>query len=157
METDEPQVTRRFTKYVFLDVVGFSKRTAEDQARIVRRLNTIVTESLASHEIDEEDRIVIPTGDGMCIALIGRHPAYDVHLQLALSILKSLHTHNRETPERARRFLVRVGINQNTDILVHDANGRLNVAGAGINDASRVMGSADGNQILVGRAVFDEL
>jgi class 3 adenylate cyclase len=157
METDEPEVTRGFTKYVFLDVVGFSKRTAEDQARIVRHLNTIVTESLASYEIGEEARIVIPTGDGMCIALIGRHPAYDVHLQLALSILKSLHTHNRETPEQARRFLVRVGINQNTDILVHDVNGRLNVAGAGVNDASRVMGSADGNQILVSRAVFDEL
>jgi hypothetical protein len=30
METDEPEVTRRFTKYVFLDVVSFSKRTAED-------------------------------------------------------------------------------------------------------------------------------
>jgi class 3 adenylate cyclase len=157
METGEPEVTRRFTKYVFLDVVGFSKRTAEDQARIVRRLNSIVTESLDEHEVSEEDRIVIPTGDGMCIALIGRHPAYDVHLRLALSIFKSLHSYNRETPERARRFLVRVGINQNTDILVHDVNGRLNVAGAGVNDASRVMGPADGNQILVSRVVFDEL
>lgn len=157
METDAVEVTRRFTKYVFLDVVGFSRRTAEDQARIVRRLNAVVTESLAAHEIPEEDRIVIPTGDGMCIALIGRHPAYDVHLQLALSILTSLHTLNRETPERARRFRVRIGINQNTDVLVHDVNGRLNVAGAGVNDASRVMGRADGNQILVSRAVFDEL
>jgi hypothetical protein len=36
-------------------------------------------------------------------------------------------------------------------------NGRLNVAGAGVNDASCVMGRADGNQILVSRAVFDEL
>jgi len=45
MESDNPEVTRRFTKYVFLDVVGFSKRTAEDQARIVRRLNSIVTAS----------------------------------------------------------------------------------------------------------------
>jgi hypothetical protein len=138
-------------------VVGFSKRTAEDQARIVRRLNSIVTESLAAHEIGEEDRIVVPTGDGMCVALIGRHPSYDVHLQLALGILKTLHAHNLETPEKARRFLVRIGINQNTDILVRDVNGRLNVAGAGVNDASRVMGLADGNQVLVSRVVFEEL
>jgi hypothetical protein len=111
MESDNPAVTRRLTKYVFLDVVGFSKRTAEDQARIVRRLNSIVTESLAAHEIGEEGRIVIPTSDGMCVALIGRHQSYDVHLQVALGILKSLHAHNLETPETARRFLVRIGIN----------------------------------------------
>jgi hypothetical protein len=52
----------------------------------------------------------------MCVALIGRHPSYDVHLRLALGILKSLHDYNWETPVRARRFSVRIGINQNTDI-----------------------------------------
>jgi hypothetical protein len=92
----------------------------------------------------------------MCIALIGLHP-YDVHVQLALGILKSLYNYNKETDEKARRFKIRIGINQNTDILVRDINGRTNVAGAGINDASRVMGRADGNQILVSRSVFDEL
>jgi class 3 adenylate cyclase len=156
MGTDSPEVIRRPAKYIFLDVVQFSMRTAEDQSRIVHRLNSIVRESLGSHGIKEEDRILIPTGDGMCIALIGLHQ-YDVHVRFALSILKSLHNYNAATAKRARQFQIRIGINQNTDILVQDINNRTNIAGAGINDASRVMGQADGNQILVSRAVFDEL
>src|SRR2546423_5698236 len=142
MGTDSPEVIRRPAKYIFLDVVQFSMRTAEDQSRIVHRLNSIVRESLGSHGIKEEDRILIPTGDGMCIALIGLHQ-YDVHVRFALSILKSLHNYNEATAERARRFQIRIGINQNTDILVQDINNRTNIAGAGINDASRVMGQAD--------------
>ncbi len=56
-----------------------------------------------------------------------------------------------------RRFQIRIGINQNIDNLVIDVNGHQNVAGRGINMAQRVMGLADGAQILVGEPVHEIL
>lgn len=143
---------------MFLDVVQFSKRSAEAQSEIVQRLNEVVFQSLNSHKISiEDDSILIPTGDGMCIALISRDLPYDIHIQVAMSILKGLSEYNERTQNESRHLQVRIGINQNTDIVVTDINGRRNIAGAGINIASRIMDKADGGQILVSQAVLHEL
>ena len=126
-------VVRRYAKYIFLDVVGFSKRSAEAQSQIVKALNSIVHAALRQCQVDDQDRILIPTGDGMCIALVNIQLPYDIHIQTALQILKLLSEHNQSTPDASRQFEVRIGINQNTDILVQDVNDRPNIAGAGIN------------------------
>ncbi len=145
-------------KYVFLDIVGFTRnRSVEAQSDIVGYLNGIVKDSLAASQIPEGDRILLPTGDGICIAITSRRLSYDIHVQLALAILKRLHAHNADTENEMRRFEVRIGINANTDNLVTDINGSRNVAGAGINAAQRVMDSADGNQVLVSHAVHETL
>ncbi len=157
MEANKSEVTRRYAKYVFLDVVQFSKRSAEAQSDIVRQLNVIVGHAISTHEVKREDCILIPTGDGMCIALISHELRYDIHIQLALSVIEELTVFNSAVTNETRQFQVRIGINQNTDILVKDINDRLNVAGAGINMAARIMDKADGNQILTSRTVFDEL
>jgi class 3 adenylate cyclase len=157
MQTDTPEVIRRYAKYIFLDVVQFSKRSAEAQSEIVYHLNETVRQSLSKHNVKEEDCILIPTGDGMCIAFIGQDLPYDIHMQVALTILELVDAHNQATEKQSRQFQVRIGINQNTDILVQDINDRRNVAGAGINLAARVMEQADGGQILVSQTVYDEL
>lgn len=158
MESSQGEVTRRYSKYVFLDVVKFSQRSAEAQSEIVARLNEIVRTSLPV-PADELERscIFIPTGDGMCIAFINLELPYDIHIQTALRILKALDKYNYETEDETRKFQIRIGINQNTDILVTDINSRLNVAGAGINMAARIMDKADGGQVLVSGTVYDEL
>jgi class 3 adenylate cyclase len=153
----ESDVVRQYTKYIFLDVVGFSTRSAEAQSEIVKQLNTIVHAALREGGVDGQDRILIPTGDGMCIALVNIQLSYDVHIQTALQILKLLSERNQSTPDASRQFDVRIAVNQNTDILVQDVNDRPNIAGAGINIASRIMDRADGNQILVSQTVHDEL
>ena len=56
-----------------------------------------------------------------------------------------------------RKCSVRFGINEAVDTLITDVNARRNVAGAGINQAQRLMTIADGNQIILGRAAFDSL
>src|SRR5438876_10940737 len=104
-------------------------------------------------------RLFIPTGDGLCIALInteGRY-RYDIHMLVALNILESLEDYNRSQPDEMRRFHVRIGINSNEDNLINDINARPNLAGAGISLASRIMDKADGSQILVGESVFERL
>lgn len=148
-------------KYVFLDVVQFThERNVEAQSDIVNVLNVLVLNSVRKHKVIGDDTsIFIPTGDGLCIALMNTEVKYDydIHMLIALDILVSLLAYNAEQSDEMRKFQVRIGINANEDNLVKDINGRSNLAGAGISLASRIMDKADGSQILVGDAVFDRL
>jgi class 3 adenylate cyclase len=146
-------------KYVFLDIVGFTRdRHVEAQAACVEKLNKIVRIALDSVvDVAPEDRILLPTGDGMCIVLLGRDAPYDIHVQVALAILANLDANNDQTEDEMLRFKVRIGINANEDNLITDINGNPNMAGSGINVAQRVMDSADGNQILVSTRVHETL
>jgi hypothetical protein len=172
-------------KYVFLDVVDFSReRSVESQSYIVESLNRIVRLALSKNQISNDDLLLLPTGDGICIALLNIMEPYDIHLQLALSILEyndKFTGHDldsidesaadgpdvelvliSEEPEYLRKvemrnYRIRIGIESNIDNLVTDINGRENIAGAGINSAQRVMGLADGGQIIVGQSVYNEL
>jgi class 3 adenylate cyclase len=156
-EHDKAEVLRRYAKYIFLDVVKFSSRSAETQSDIIDKLNRIVRYALEDRNVEKEDYLLIPTGDGMCVALINPSMTYDLHMQIALDILKLLDSYNKRTPIKTRQFQVRIGINENTDILVTDINHRRNIAGAGINMASRVMDKADGGQILISQIVYEAL
>jgi class 3 adenylate cyclase len=145
-------------KYLYLDVVGFTReRSVETQAVIVAALNAVVRDALRESEIPERARILLPTGDGMCIALLEGSGPFDVHVRLALSILNLLRLSNEREELPARRFEVRIGLNENVDNVVEDINGNPNVAGAGVNDANRIMMLADGGQVLVGSTVHEHL
>ena len=145
-------------KYIFLDIVGYSyKRTVEAQTDIIAVMNRIVNDSLKSFEIKDKNRILIPTGDGMCIAVLDMTNPFDVHIQLALRILETLDKYNRSQKDEMRKFQVRIGINENTDNMIIDINGNKNVAGAGITEAQRIMDQANAGNILVGRTVYNHL
>jgi class 3 adenylate cyclase len=144
-------------QYVFLDVVGFTKnRSVEAQTEVVATLNAIVSSSLRELEVPSESTVLLPTGDGMAIAMI-ELPGFDLHLRLAVHILGAVAQHNATSSDPMRRFEVRIGINENIDNVVEDINGRRNVAGAGISMAQRVMDNADGGQVLVGATVYETL
>jgi len=145
-------------KYVFLDVVGFTvDRSVEAQADIVSALNDIVRASVFDTSIPLDRVIFLPTGDGLCIALLDIDDPYDVHIRLATRIVDLVEQHNANTFSTPRKFLVRIGVNANIDNVVIDINDRNNLAGAGVNFAARVMSLADGNQILVSSAVYEVL
>lgn len=145
-------------KHIFLDVVSFThKRSVEAQSEIVHNLNRIVETSLDELSIDREKIIFLPTGDGICIALLNIEEPYDVHVEVATGIIRGVHRHSQVERDEMRRFSVRIGINANIDNIVTDINKRKNLAGAGINMAARIMNTADGNQIIVGESVFDTL
>lgn len=145
-------VEARSIRYLFLDVVEYTQqRSVEAQVDIVGILNKIVLESVAEYRTAEGEIILLPTGDGMGVALIDDTLEYDVHVLLALSILKSVEAHNLSIDDKMRQFGIRVGVNQNVDNIVIDINGARNVAGAGINMAQRVMSVADSSQLMVGQ------
>jgi len=155
-------------KYIFLDIISFTNnRSVEAQADLIGYLNSVVTKTLEKHNLatDQDNilpkshgqSILIPTGDGICIALIDVGDDYDIHLQVAIDILALIYKHNSETSDEMRKFEVRIGLNENVDNLVTDINGNQNVAGMGINMAQRTMSQADGSQILVSRATYETL
>lgn len=122
-------------QYVFLDVVGFTRnRSVEAQSEVVAKLNEIVVLTLQGLNIPIDQTVLIPTGDGIAIALIGL-TGFDIHLQIALEILSLISKHNSATTDKMRRFEVRIGINENIDNILTDINGKRNVAGAGISMA----------------------
>ncbi len=144
-------------KYVFLDVVGFTKnRSVEAQSEVVDRLNNVVRQALAILSSHRDKIILLPTGDGVAIALIDL-PVFDAHLALAVQILSGVSEANETAPDEMRKFAVRIGINENVDNLIVDVNGQRNVAGNGISMAQRIMDQADGGQILAGQAVYERL
>lgn len=145
-------------KYVFMDIVRFThNRTIEAQSDIISSLNEIVVRTLKRFSIRENKRFLLPTGDGICIALLNVEIPYDIHVLIAVSILQEVKRHNQSQKDERRQFEVRIGINANTDNIITDINGHENVAGAGINVAQRVMSMADGNQVLLSAAVYDTL
>jgi hypothetical protein len=143
-------------KYIFLDVVNYTLgRSVEAQCEIIATLNEIVKTSV--REIPSDNIILIPAGDGICVALLNIETPYDIHLQVALSIIKSIDDYSKNNVDPMRRFKVRIGINSNIDNIVTDINGNKNLAGAGINIASRIMDCADGSQILVSESVYETM
>jgi len=144
-------------KYVFLDVVGYSKHTVEAQCYIIRTLNRIVKGAVNRFHISDNSVIFVPTGDGVCICLLGVTLPYDIHVTIAKEILRRCKVSNDRVKENWKRFEVRIGINQSDDNVVTDINGYRNVTGAGINNARRIMDLADGSQILVSGSVYDNL
>jgi class 3 adenylate cyclase len=144
-------------QYVFLDVVGFThNRSVEAQSDIISALNTIVKESLVALKFEPQGVVLIPTGDGIAIALINPM-GFDGHLCLALTIIEAVARHNDTAANSMRRFGVRIGVNENIDNVILDVNARTNVAGTGISMAQRIMDKADGGQILVGQSVYETL
>ncbi|HEY4273573.1 MAG TPA: lysozyme inhibitor LprI family protein [Candidatus Udaeobacter sp.] len=142
----------RHVKYAFADVVGFSvNRTIEAQVEIVAALNQAFLTAAQSQEV-----IFLPTGDGICASIVGVNASADAHLQLALDVLKLMNQWTEQVAEN-RKCKIRFGVNEAVDTLITDINDRRNVAGAGINQAQRIMSIADGNQIILGRGAFDSL
>lgn len=145
-------------KHIFIDIVNYThNRSVEAQSDLIKYLNKFVLKSMEDERISPEQKIFIPTGDGMCITLLNVSVPFDIHIRLSLGILEKIHKHNNLMVDEMRKFEIRIGINENTDNLIIDINDNKNISGAGINYASRIEGQGDSGQILVGNAVFDKL
>src|SRR5205814_2001779 len=118
--------------------------------------NAIVNE-VVSAAVSQESMIFLPTGDGLCIALIDPALPYDIHVRIALGIIGKIEEHNVNASDETRKFQIRMGLSENFDNLITDINANQNVAGAGINTAQRVMDTADAGQLLVSATVYELL
>lgn len=154
---------------VFVDVESYTRRTARIQQEIVGELTKCLGIALTKstkkfksfqpqhQKIDFRGGIVkIPTGDGAAIAFSYTGHPY-IHLIFALSLLEEIEKSNSRQDSDENRFHVRIGIADDKGIIYKDINGNFNLAGRAINMASRVMGIADADQIMLTNLAYDNL
>jgi class 3 adenylate cyclase len=147
MPTD---VTSRFRigHVLFIDVVGYSKLLVNEQTRLVRRLNELVQGTEQVRLASKKNKLLrVATGDGM--ALVFRDSP-ESPVQCALELSRAL---NKEAPP----IPVRMGIHSGLLNEVMDVNNRMNVTGAGINIAQRIMDCGDAGHILLSKHVAEDL
>jgi TolB-like protein/class 3 adenylate cyclase/Tfp pilus assembly protein PilF len=132
---------------LLIDVVGYSKLLVNEQIDLLDELNRLVRSTASFQAAESNNKLIrVPTGDGMALIFF-RSP--EEPARCAIEISEALKTH----PDIQLRMGVHSGpINQVTDV-----NDRLNVAGAGINVAQRVMDCADAGHILLTKHVADDL
>ncbi len=129
---------------VFVDIVGYSKKTTAKQLAMKEWFNGIISQCL--HHVSPADRIILYTGDGAALCFLGDpEEALFVANSLRVAICES------DYPE----IELRIGINLGPVKLMKDINGQPNIVGDGINVAQRVMGFANPNQVLVSRSYYD--
>src|SRR5438477_1660064 len=132
---------------LFLDIVGYSKLSVNEQHARVDELNRIVRLSEQFQKAEAANRILkIPTGDGMALVF---YKSPEEPAQCAFEIGRAL----KDNP----RLPVRMGIHSGPVSGVVDVNERTNVAGGGINMAQRVMDCGDAGHILLSHHVAEDL
>ena len=132
---------------IFLDIIDYSKKAVSLQIEQKEAFNTITT--IALDGIAQTDRIILDTGDGLAIALLGEP---EEALFVSLTIRDHVVQYNID---HEPNLFVRIGINLGPVRVVKDINGRPNIIGDGINVAERVMSFAKPNQILVSRTYYE--
>ena len=132
---------------LFIDIVGYSKLSINEQHAAVEELNQIVRGSEEYQRAEAANRLLkIPTGDGMALVFYTNPEA---PAQCAVEISRALKEHPR--------LQLRMGIHSGPVSGVVDVNERANLAGAGINMAQRVMDCGDAGHILLSKHVAEDL
>ena len=126
------------TSVLFLDIVGYSKRSVADQMSMKKVFNDALAKSLKPIPIPE--RVILDTGDGAAVTFLG-NPEDALFAGLVL--------------QRENTLDVRIGINLGPVRVVRDLNGQTNILGDGINVGQRVMSFAEQGQLLVSRSFYE--
>ncbi|PYJ01520.1 MAG: hypothetical protein DMF00_04675 [Verrucomicrobia bacterium] len=132
---------------LFIDIVGYSKLSINEQRAAVDELTQVVRSSDQYQKAEAGGRLIkIPTGDGMALVF---YTSPEAPVQCAVEISRALKAHPR--------LQLRMGVHSGPVSGVIDVNGHANLAGAGLNMAQRVMGCGDAGHILVSKHVADDL
>lgn len=155
MSTVLDQGNRTFIGSVlFLDIVGYTKKSVAAQIAMKERFTTLLSASLK--DIASDQRIILDTGDGAAITFLGDP---EDALFVAMQLRDALRRPEDETAEDDTAgpvdVPIRTGINLGPVKLVRDINGQPNIVGDGINVAQRIMSFAPTRQIVVSRSFYD--
>src|SRR5437899_6000135 len=132
---------------LFVDIVGYSKLSINQQRAVVNELTEVVSASDQFQKAEAAERLIkIPTGDGIALVF---YTSPEAPAQCAVEISRALKEHPR--------LQLRMGIHSGPVSGVVDVNERANLAGAGLNVAKRVMDCGDSGHILVSKHVAEDL
>src|SRR5437867_177728 len=132
---------------LFIDIVGYSKLSINEQHAAVDELTQIVRATAQFQKAEAASRLIkIPTGDGVALVF---YTSPQAPARCALEISRALKEHPR--------LQLRMGVHSGPVSGVIDVTGRANLAGAGLNVAQRVMSCGDGGHILLSKHVAEDL
>src|ERR1700736_3381929 len=132
---------------LFIDIVGYSKLSINDQRAAIDELTQAVRASEQVQSAEAAARLIkIPTGDGMALVF---YKSPEEPVECALEISRALKEHPK--------LQLRMGVHSGPVSGVVDVNGQANLAGAGLNMALRVMDCGDAGHILLSKRVAEDL
>src|SRR5205809_2927285 len=132
---------------LFIDIVGYSKFSINEQRAVVDELTKVVRGSDQYQKAEAAGRLIkIPAGDGMALVF---YTSQEAPAQCAIEISGALKAHPR--------LQVRMGVHSGPVSGVIDVNGHANLAGAGLNIAQRVMACGEAGHILLSKHVAEDL
>src|SRR5512133_65849 len=141
------EIALEIAHVLFIDIVGYSKLSINDQNAAVEDLNQVVRVSDQLQRAEAASRLLkIATGDGMALVF---YTSPEAPAQCAVEISRALSEHPR--------LQLRMGIHSGPVSGVVDVNGRPNLAGAGLNIAQRGMDCGDVGHILLSKHVAEDL
>ncbi|MBL8520893.1 MAG: PEGA domain-containing protein [Betaproteobacteria bacterium] len=137
---------------VFVDIIGYSKRTVSEQITLKDRFTALLSSALS--DIAPDQRLILDTGDGAALSFLGDpEDALFVSMHMRDMVRRVDASSGAEPGDDP--LPLRIGINLGPVKLVRDINGHPNIVGDGINVAQRIMGFANEGQIVVSRSFFD--
>src|SRR5437762_1046455 len=143
----QPGVQLEIGHVLFMDVVGYSKLLLDEQRELQQQLTQIVRNIEQVRAAESAGKLIrIPTGAGMALVFFN---SPETPVRCAIEIAKKLKEHPK--------LRLRMGIHSGPVNEVRDVNDRINVAGAGINTAQRVMDCGDAGHILVSKHAAEDL
>src|SRR6266403_5374859 len=117
------QIALEIAHVLFIDIVGYSKLSINEQHALVEELNEVVRTSDQFQRAEAADRLLkIATGDGMALVF---YTSPEAPAQCAVQISRVLKEHPH--------LKLRMGIHSGPVSGVVDVNNRPNLAGVGLN------------------------
>src|SRR5256886_4290203 len=141
------QIELEIAHVLFIDIVGYSKLSINQQRAVVNELTEVVSASDQFQKAEAAERLIkIPTGDGMALVF---YTSPEAPAQCAIEVSRILKEHPR--------LQLRMGVHSGPVSGVIDVNGHANLAGAGLNIAQRGMVCGDAGHILLSKHVAEDL
>lgn len=141
--------------FFFTDIVGLSDpiMSSETQTAKIMAMNDMIKGCKTFKETNEENKMILPTGDGMAIGFLN---GLEQPLDLAIEFHEKLKKYN-EDKTKFDKILVRIGCHVGSVFLVNDILENMNFWGAGIILARRTMDIGDEWHILLTSSMAESL
>src|SRR5205823_5830890 len=134
---DKTKLELEIAHVLFIDTVGYSKVRIHEQRDLFDELNRVVRDTAQFRAAEASGKLTrLPTGDGMALVFT---TSVETPVECALAIARALKQHPR--------LAIRMGIHSGPVSRVVDVNDQVNVTGAGINLAQRVMDCGEAGHI----------
>jgi TolB-like protein/class 3 adenylate cyclase/Tfp pilus assembly protein PilF len=141
------EVQLEIAHVLFVDIVGYSKLSINEQRVAVDQLTQIVRATEQFQKAEASERLIkIATGDGMALVF---YTSPEAPVRCAVELSRAL--------KDRLQLRLRMGIHSGPVSGIIDVTGRTNLAGAGLNLARRVMECGDAGHILLSKHVAEDL